>query len=327
MGVRGILTALYGTELMLYWLGFYQLAQLSVGKALLLASIASLVLRVIFVLANFALAQWQRRRWSAHPIVKGRVQDWAAMMIREGWAFFYLYTWAQWLPKSWLPLASRHQSNQLVILVHGYFCNQGFWRPLAVRLAASGYRVWSVEQPNPFAAIETLTDPLRVRIQDALKNPEIDTVQLVGFSMGGLAIRQALGQLHQQQVALNKLAQVITLNTPHEGTAMAITPGAENNQQMQPRATWRQKLPALPSNIPWQVVYSQHDNIVSPPELGHWQTDQQNVHWWPRPFQGHVAIALDKNFHNQILTWLKEKSVGLKPALDHQGRDNEYQTH
>ena len=44
-----------------------------------------------------------------------------------------------------------------VILVHGFFCNDGFWFQLAPKLLSDGYSVTGVEMSSVFSSIDQFT--------------------------------------------------------------------------------------------------------------------------------------------------------------------------
>jgi triacylglycerol esterase/lipase EstA (alpha/beta hydrolase family) len=84
-------------------------------------------------------------------------------------------------------------------------------------------------------------------------------VILVGHSMGGLVARAYL-QRHGE----SRVAGLVTLGTPHQGSRLAHIGYGENARQMRPGSPWLQALASPAPVVDTVVIYSPHDNFVMP---------------------------------------------------------------
>ncbi len=151
-----------------------------------------------------------------------------------------------------------------VVLVHGYFCNQALFRPLAAHLARQGHPVETMNLEPVFGSIDNYAG----LIHDAVRRARQRTtrpdrkVALVGHSMGGIAIRAYLRQHDNLQIG-----PIVTLGSPHRGTELARLGSTTIVKQMRPDNDWLNELAAsepLNRTRRFTVVLSEHDNIVTP---------------------------------------------------------------
>ena len=151
-----------------------------------------------------------------------------------------------------------------VLLVHGILCNGGIWDPLHHRLSAAGWnRVERIDLQPPWADIETLAVRLVQTLQAMHRSSGGQRIVVVAHSMGGLVARAALRAGGQSLIA-----RIITLGTPHHGTAIACHLPFAPTRQMCPDSPWLRDLNAeqegrLP--VPVTCLYSQDDTLVVPP--------------------------------------------------------------
>ena len=149
-----------------------------------------------------------------------------------------------------------------VLLVHGYFCNQAMFAPLAQHLADAGHRVESLNLEPVFGSIEAYPALIDSAIRDALEGTSHRKIALIGHSMGGIAIRAYL-----RRYGLDQVGPVITLGSPHQGTALARVGHTEIVRQLSPGNPWLLQLEADEDPTMYRrftVVLSEHDNIVTP---------------------------------------------------------------
>jgi pimeloyl-ACP methyl ester carboxylesterase len=86
-------------------------------------------------------------------------------------------------------------------------------------------------------------------------------VILVGHSMGGLVLRAYL-----RRCGGSKVARIVTLGSPHQGTRLARLGLGRNAQQMRIGSPWLAAL-GLPGAVPAArlgSIFSFHDNYVFP---------------------------------------------------------------
>jgi triacylglycerol esterase/lipase EstA (alpha/beta hydrolase family) len=148
-----------------------------------------------------------------------------------------------------------------VVLVHGFFCNRGIWNPWMERF---------LEVHVPFVAVNLepvlgSIDEYAPRIEAAVSRLETATGRapvVVAHSMGGLAVRAWLRQL-----GCGRLHHLVTIGTPHRGTAMARRAWAKNSRQMRIGSSWLEALSAAEASqvrVAVTCFWSRCDNIVFP---------------------------------------------------------------
>ncbi|QDL54704.1 esterase/lipase family protein [Rhodoferax aquaticus] len=189
-------------------------------------------------------------------------------LLRQPWAG----------PAPGLLAASAVQTTRLrkppIVLVHGYVCNHRMWDTMGAELRAQGHSVIAVDLEPVFTSIEDYAPTIEAAVQTALiadaanPNPGSGKVVLIGHSMGGLAIR-AWMRAQGEADTLARVAQVITLGTPHAGTRLgtpklAITPNsAQMVWQSDYVKTLEKQEPASVRSL-LRIAVTAQDNIVFP---------------------------------------------------------------
>ncbi|NMM91529.1 permease [Rhodococcus sp. SRB_17] len=134
----------------------------------------------------------------------------------------------------WLPArAPGAAAPRGVVLVHGFLCNRGIWLPWLPALRARGHAFEAVNLEPVFGAIDDyvpLIDAAVRRVAQATGRAPL----LLCHSMGGLAVRAWL----QAAGADARVHRVVTLGTPHGGTALARFAYSPNGRQMRVGGDW-----------------------------------------------------------------------------------------
>lgn len=211
------------------------------------------------------LAAWCNRR---DPVPGATAGEWGRAWWREcGWAV-RVFAWRQ-------PFRWRHRPDPVVadtprpavVFVHGFVCNRGFWfRWLAVLQAQSRPYV-TVNLEPVFGSLDDYVDQVEAavcRAHDLGAGPPL----VVAHSMGGLAVR-AWRVARDPQA--RRVSRVVTIGSPHHGTALARGSGFTNGRQMVPDGPWlralRDREAALwggAAHDRFVCWYSNTDNIVFP---------------------------------------------------------------
>jgi pimeloyl-ACP methyl ester carboxylesterase len=211
--------------------------------------------------------------------VKSRTPGHRALWWRSVWGEYvaccrvYLLQqpWAQ-KPMLLMPNASARLKTP-VLLVHGYLCNHRVWDATAETLRQAGHPVLAVDLEPLFASIDDYAPVLEQAVSTLCRQTGATQVALVGHSMGGLVIRawvRACGA-----AALDRVARIITLGTPHQGTLIDPHPKTPNGQQMTWHSGWLKALEASESlevRRLMRLAISPQDSIVYPQlaqELAH----------------------------------------------------------
>ena len=215
--------------------------------------------RLLFVLTTFGIS-----RPSSDPLPQDlRAGPLGAlrMVMGEYLALCLLFTVVQPFERFWLGpdrLAHCAARPLPLLLIHGYQCNRGFWVWLRRKLEAAGWTVATHSLEPVYADIDSYSEGIARRIAEVLAATGAPQVILVGHSMGGLASRAYL-----RRHGTDKVARLVTLGSPHQGSLLARLGLGPNARQMRIGSTWLSTLagPLPPASV---SIYSVHDNYVYP---------------------------------------------------------------
>jgi triacylglycerol esterase/lipase EstA (alpha/beta hydrolase family) len=192
-----------------------------------------------------------------------------------------------------------------VLLVHGYGCNSGFWAHLAPLLDREGISHASIDLEPVAAGIDDYAPPIEARVRELCAATGAARIAVVAHSMGGLAVRAWM-----RSHGAARVATLITLGTPHHGTALArFGPGA-NAAQMRRDSAWLRALAASETqDLRARIVsiYTHHDNIVAPQDSSV-LPGARNIAFGG---VGHVALGSNPRVLAEVLRILRE----LQPAM------------
>lgn len=215
--------------------------------------------RLALVLYQFAMA----RPYAASP-APGAMQ-WLRIVLAEWRAMVVLYTLLQPLEAFINRRDARASARGVpVVLVHGLACNGAVWSRFKRALARRGLGACYTLNLEPVAGdIDGYAKQLVARVESVCARRGVDKVMLVGHSMGGLVARAYLQKLGGARRVLG----LVTLGTPHHGSALASEGRMPNVTQMAIGNPWltdlnRSEREPAPATI--VSIYSLHDNLVKP---------------------------------------------------------------
>jgi pimeloyl-ACP methyl ester carboxylesterase len=149
-----------------------------------------------------------------------------------------------------------------VLLIHGYAGNSGYWLPMSKLLTRAGISHYGIDLEPPGAAIDDFAPQVHAAVERLREATGGKQVIIVGHSMGGLVARAYLRKHGDAHVA-----RVVTLGTPHHGTALAHFGPGSNAAQMRCGSDWLALLNATDADLQRTLfcsIYSVHDNIIAP---------------------------------------------------------------
>ncbi len=156
-----------------------------------------------------------------------------------------------------------------VVLVHGFGGDSSSMAAIQARLQREGLQVISLDLPN--GGTGDIVDSAKA-VADAVDDTRSSTVDLIGFSMGGLVIRAYL----EHHDGLDRARHVVTLGSPHHGTNIAgaaaiADPGlcVDACDQMTPGSAFLEELnepDETPPGPSFVTVWTSLDETVIPPE-------------------------------------------------------------
>jgi triacylglycerol esterase/lipase EstA (alpha/beta hydrolase family) len=150
-----------------------------------------------------------------------------------------------------------------LLLVHGVAVNDGVWFSVRRDLARRGVGpVYTINYGPPLAGIEHFAGQLASRIDAIRAATGAAQVVLVAHSMGGLVSRAYL-----RRFGAVRIAQLITIGTPHHGSMLAWTFAGRCLAQMRPGSHWLAEInraESSPPPVPITSIRSRHDSMVAP---------------------------------------------------------------
>jgi len=282
-------------------------------QAVLLALAMLLAVRVLIVVRNF----WESRRLGSPvpPEYQLGTMGAARLFLGELRATLWTSSWGMLRPR--LHAAGTILGQGLpVLLVHGYVCNGGYWTKLSRQLARAGIVHKAIDLEPINADIEEFVPLVEQAITELCARTGSDRVILVAHSMGGLVARAWL-----RHYGAARVARIITIGTPHHGTALANLAAGANARQMSrvdgTPSGWLAQLAASETPETRALItsiYSHHDNIVAP-QASAQLPGARNIAFGGI---GHVALASDARVLRQLLAEITIKSeVAQPPSAPH----------
>jgi triacylglycerol esterase/lipase EstA (alpha/beta hydrolase family) len=217
---------------------------------------------MVMSLVAAALA-WTHRTVPPPGLRIGVAARLASALIEAG-CFACVYLVLQAFPRLVLPREDGQRTGERapVLLVPGFLCNAGLWAWFARALRREGHAVFTHTAAPVFGPIDGYAAALAARIEAVSAAAGDRKVALVGHSMGGLIAR---GYLRRHGGA--RVACLVTLGTPHHGSALAPFGYGDNAREMRRTAEWLGGLAAFEEQgfpVPVTSIFSYQDNLVAP---------------------------------------------------------------
>jgi triacylglycerol esterase/lipase EstA (alpha/beta hydrolase family) len=231
--------------------------------AALLLGLASVVLvRLVISGNNFRMAR--RAGGAMLPQHRLTAPAFLRMFAAEFAASMTLQSWTVLRPRTKFHLSGKDAATPVlpVLLVHGYGCDGAYWSRLARLLRQAGASYMTVDLEPMFGGIDDYAPQIEAALQQLCAATGKPQAIVVGHSMGGLAARA-----HLRAFGSARVARVITVGTPHHGTALAGFGPGLNARQMQRNSEWLAALAASEQPATRALIvslWSHHDNIVAP---------------------------------------------------------------
>jgi len=245
----------------LLWLGATR--GWSAGAAIGLAALLlwhPVVLGIECLLMRRVTQRVNGTRVPAGRLLRAWLGEWRASSVTFAWRL----PWRSSAEPDHLPPAAR--GSRGVVFVHGFVCNRGFWNPWLARLRALDRAFVAVSLEPVFGGIDdyaTIVEAAVRRVEAATGVPPL----VVAHSMGGLAVRGWL-RAFASQGAAERVAEIVTIGTPHRGTWLASLGLSPNARQMRQGSAWMSALAAAdpaPQAARFVCWWSDCDQIVFPP--------------------------------------------------------------
>ena len=161
------------------------------------------------------------------------------------------------------PHATAHAAPRTppVLLVHGFGGSKSHWSLVAKALSAGGLSVKAITYAPLGTSVEQLAGQLVADVEATLSQTSADKVHLVGHSLGGVIIAQAIAdpRLH------GRVDTVVTLGSPFGGSPWAgLLPFFEIVRALRRGSPLLRRLAStpLPEGVRWLSVTAALDIIV-----------------------------------------------------------------
>jgi pimeloyl-ACP methyl ester carboxylesterase len=173
------------------------------------------------------------------------------------------YASIRYWDRSSSPVASSSRRAELapVVLVHGYGGTHIMWTPLREALESVGFDCLIALRYNASRmGIEAVADLLVDRAKRAMAATGINRVHLVGHSLGGLVVREAV----QRRGLAGLTSTAVTIAAPHAGARLARFVPGPAARQMCPGSAFLKQLDQLPvdRSTHWVAIQGRSDRVV-----------------------------------------------------------------
>ena len=214
------------------------------------------------------------------------------IMMGEYLAFLLTFLLVIPFERLWMPADRLPTGQRPILLVHGYGVSRGIWWLLRRRLEATGHTVASLSLVPPYTSIGKLVPQLHQRIEEVCTATGSKQLTLLAHSMGGLVCRSYLAR-H----GVARVSKLVTLATPHGGTALARIGLGQNSREMEPGSLWLRDMAHETMKIPAIALRNPYDNY-SMPQDNQRLPGAKDVELPPI---GHIAMLYDEQVASLVL--------------------------
>ena len=171
------------------------------------------------------------------------------------------------------------RQGEPVLFVHGYMCDGSMWWWFRRRFQQLGIgNTWSMSLTTPISSIDKFAEQLNDRIDEICSKSSQQKITIIAHSMGGLVARRLLTLCDGSDA---RIARIITLGTPHQGTFIAYPGLGWCAMHMWPTGRWIRNLRNMEEQTQpaaeMHSVYSRHDQVIIPASYSDYAHAQNRV--------------------------------------------------
>jgi pimeloyl-ACP methyl ester carboxylesterase len=203
------------------------------------------------------------------------------------------------------PLAARIP----VLLVHGLVDNRSIFAIMRRRLRRRGFSTVCSWNYSPLLHdVEGGARDLGEHIARICEQTGHERVHVVGHSLGGLIARYHV----QLQGGDQRVEQLVTLGTPHQGSLLAHVLPTPLIRQLRPQSPLFEELaaPAPGCRTPVTAIYSDIDQVVLPTSAGRCEHPDLAARNVLVRGVGHMSLPMHRSVVDEVAATL----AGLRPA-------------
>ena len=247
---------------------------------------------VLGLRAGIVAVTWLFATACASPAPRLDLASRSRLIVGEYLAFLFTFLLVIPFERLWMPADRLPAGRRPILLVHGYGCSRGIWWLLRRRLEAAGHSVATLSLVPPCTSIGKLVPQLNQRIEAVCAATGSKQVTLLGHSMGGLVCRSYLAR-H----GIARVDKLITLATPHAGSALACLGFGQNAREMEPDSLWLRDMASEKMKIPAFSLRNPYDNFAMPQDNQRLSGMKDIV----LPPVGHMAMLYDGKIADIVL--------------------------
>lgn len=210
----------------------------------------------------------------------------------------------QWSAQSQAPAVAA-PALRPVLLLHGFLCNSRIWRRLQTRLRTAGFEPIEALDVEPLLAdIDFQAGRVAPSLLALQRRCHGERVIIIAHSMGGLIARALLRDLGALAIR-----RIVTIASPHHGTALARGLPWPNTRQMARNSPWLRSLNLAQEGrftVPIASIFSAEDNLVVPSASAQLEgAELQELHG-----VGHLGILRSRQALDCVMTALTRADPG-----------------
>lgn len=215
-----------------------------------------------------------------------------------------LWVLATW-PLGLLPRSRKSLGGVPVVLLHGWAMTPASMAVLAARLRRSGREVHQIGYASLGPDMKGKAARIEARMRKIAAASTAGKIDVVAHSLGGLLARAAV----RYYGAGAYVEHLVTLGTPHGGTALAAFLRRPNVRPMRPGSTFLRRLAEndpVPAQVACTAIFSTFDALVFPVECAEYR-GAMNVEV---DDVGHLGLLLSPRVFTLVEESLAERCRG-----------------
>ncbi len=214
----------------------------------------------------------------------------------------WLYWPARYISHYWT-LPEEHPTETPIVFVHGYLHNRSAWLRYFKWFKKDGLKhLWTMDLKGKFSGIETYAAQLSDGIDKLLRKYNVDRVDIVAHSMGGLVSRYYVQKLGGSA----RVRKLVTLGTPHNGTKVAVFVIGKARSQMLPSSDFLTKMEIEQreslGETELTVLYSDADFMIVPTPLA--QVNVEGIRNECVGLVSHIGFIYNRKVYERVLSIL-----------------------
>ena len=205
-------------------------------------------------------------------------------------------------------ISSPQDTQNPIILVHGYMMRGLVMYPIKRRLNKDGYKnVYLFTYSPPWLNIDDFSLQLKDKIEFVKKEREVEKVDLICHSMGGLV---ALNYINKHDGVKN-IDRLIALGTPFGGSKLWSFSIGKCGKEMRPGSEFLKKISMPQAGIRATAIYTTFDEMVIPYEYSKLEwADNIEMN-----YIGHVGLLFSRSVYKIIREALKTSQSSQNSLL------------